>query len=109
MKTIFSDKINSEILEKINSFISTGDYNKELEITITQEDVPIKEFLKKYTSLKKNTNNIDYCLLCKNNIKFGEFKRTINKCNHFFHKKCFDKIINISDNVNCIVCNDKFF
>ena len=58
MKTIFSDKINSEIIEKINSFISTGDYNKELEITITQEDVPIKEFLKKNTSLKKNTNNM---------------------------------------------------
>jgi hypothetical protein len=85
--------------------------NKSVELHATDDNllsVTVKAF-EKNTSLKKNTNNIDYCLICNNNIKFGEFKRTINKCKHFFHKKCFDKIINISDNVNCIVCNDKFF
>jgi len=96
------------ILEKINAFISEGDKGKELEITIIEEDVSIKDYLKEYSVIQVVKKTNEYCLFCENNMKVGEFKRIINKCNHSFHKKCFDKWVKNSDKIFCIICNEQF-
>lgn len=96
------------ILEKINAFIQAGDTGKELEITIIEEDISIKDYLKENSTTQVIKNNSEYCLFCKTNMKIGEFKRIINKCNHSFHKKCFDKWIKSSEKIFCIICNEQF-
>ena len=98
-------KITNEILEKINSFILEGNMDKELEIIITEENIPLKEILKKYSKIQLVYNNNEYCNICKKYMIKGEYKRLITNCNHSCHKKCFDKIIKFSENLNCQVCD----
>ena len=100
-------KLNNEILEKINSFILDGNLDKELEIIITEQNIPLKEILKKYTKIQIIYQENEYCVICKSFMKKGEYKRIINKCNHFCHKKCFDKVIKFSDNLSCQVCDEE--
>ena len=98
-------KITNEILEKINSFILEGNLDKELEIIITEENIPLKKVLKKYTKIQLVYNNTEYCNICHKFMNKGEYKRIIINCGHACHKKCFDKIIKFSENLNCQVCD----
>lgn len=101
--------LNNEILAKINSFILEGNIDKELEITITEENIPLKDILKKHTKIQLVYDNTEYCNICKKFMVKGEYKRITINCGHTFHKKCFDKIIKYSDNFNCVVCEKYIF
>ena len=47
--------------------------------------------------------NKDYCIICLQKYKQGEYKRIII-CNHTFHKKCIDTWFKKSNNFFCPIC-----
>jgi len=96
------------ILDKINAFIAEGDLGKELEITIIEENISLKDYLKENSKIQIVKKNYEHCLFCKTDMKIGEYQRIINKCNHSFHKKCFDKWIKLSEKIFCIICNENY-
>ena len=75
---------------------------------------PIKNTLShlpKYTRI----NNSDFlllnnasCSICFDNYKSGEYKRHLHKCNHVFHKKCIDKWLKTTANMECPVCRTSY-
>lgn len=74
---------------------SSGDCEKILKTRICPKKIKCGG----YTKIKENSENL--CAICLNNYGKGEFRRTL-KCQHFFHKKCIDPWIKISD--FCPVC-----
>ena len=63
---------------------------------------PQKINKKDYVNIKEENNNS--CLICMESYNIGEFKRTLPKCKHEFHKKCIDKWL--KKNCTCPVCRD---
>ncbi len=49
--------------------------------------------------MTRNVEENIYCNICTNEIKKGEYKRTLNNCKHYFHKKCFDRYM-LKININ---------
>jgi hypothetical protein len=45
------------------------------------------------------------CLICMDNYKCNQFKRTLPNCKHYFHKKCIDKWL--KKKASCPICRDK--
>ena len=48
------------------------------------------------------------CAICLDGYKYGEFKRTMTKCTHIFHKKCIDKWLADSKKMHCPVCRTSY-
>ena len=65
----------------------------------------INENLCKPVKIKKDDIIIgDYCHICMDEYKYGEFKRTLPKCLHHYHKKCIDKWL--KKKASCPICRD---
>ncbi len=63
----------------------------------------------------KQINNGDFlllnntsCTICFDNYKCGEYKRELHKCNHVFHKKCIDRWLKTTPNMECPVCRTSY-
>lgn len=88
---------------------------------IYQVDEPIKKLkqnirkqtkhLKPYQKIKLNDpilNNNEECSVCFEKYKINEYKRTLENCNHTFHKKCVDKWLTTNDNFSCPCCRTNY-
>jgi hypothetical protein len=58
-----------------------------------------KKIYKGHKKILKNSE--ECCNICLENLRVGEYKRTL-PCNHEFHKKCVDKWMKIYN--NCPMC-----
>jgi hypothetical protein len=67
----------------------------------------INQKVGKAVKIKENDTNLlnESCLICMNNYKINEFKRTLPKCSHYFHKKCIDKWLKKKS--SCPICRDE--
>ena len=54
----------------------------------------------KFCKMKVSGN---YCCICINEIKIGEYYRKL-VCNHIFHKKCVDKWLILDVKNRCPMC-----
>lgn len=64
-----------------------------------------------YTKIRGDDHILsgEQCSICFNHFSIGEYKRTLDKCNHTFHKKCIDKWFNKNkNNMNCPVCRTNY-
>jgi len=110
---------NPNILNITNNEDNSIQFNIEFDIfedNINDNNIDIKSYFKncnqindvlgKPEKIKKKDNSImeESCLICMENYKVSEFKRTLPKCNHAFHKKCIDKWL--KKNCTCPVCSD---
>jgi hypothetical protein len=82
----FSEYIYSDIQE----FIKNSSQSQELEIIISTEKIPINNYLNEITFSYLCKDNVN-CKIC-NETLFNKTVRVVKKCNHQFHKKCFDKL-----------------
>ena len=100
----------NDILELSNNANMTITYK----ISKITEGVKKKEKLKnleKYKLIKKCDNLIvknKKCDICLDNYKIGEYKRKLHYCNHTFHRKCIDKWLHISKNMECPLCRTSY-
>lgn len=63
----------------------------------------INDILGKPMYIKKDDEIIETdCNICMDHFTFRQFKRTLPKCNHTFHKKCIDSWL--KKNSSCPVC-----
>lgn len=73
---------------------------------VTMRDV-FARGLQKYQKIKADDELIttgSECCICLQAYKVNQFKRTLHKCNHTFHKKCVDKWLWRSEDMSCPVC-----
>lgn len=68
---------------------------------------PTENFDKTYRKVKECDIG-KTCNICMDEFKENEFKRDLN-CNHTFHKKCIDKMINKYHNYSCPLCRKHVF
>lgn len=48
------------------------------------------------------------CSICLDEMKKGQYYRKLDKCSHFFHKKCIDKWFKIDEDMSCPVCRTSY-
>ena len=68
--------------------------------------------LEKYKRINKNDEliiNNNICIICHNKYKIGEYKRNLHYCNHIFHRKCIDKWLFRSKNMDCPLCRTTYY
>ena len=103
---------NNPSLLNINSS-DTNELHLSIEFEYTPEDPKnyfksckeINEKISLPEKIKKNDNIVhENCLICIENYKCNELKRTLPKCKHYFHKKCIDKWF--KKNATCPICRD---
>ena len=98
--TIFHLDIEFEFLEPVE------DTNKD-ETNYFKNCKEINDKLGKPEKIKKNDPIIDTsCLICYEEFKTNQFKRTLPECSHFFHKKCVDKWLKKKG--NCPICRKHY-
>jgi hypothetical protein len=67
----------------------------------------INEILGKPMFIKKDDELIETdCNICMDHFAFRQYKRTLPKCNHTFHKKCIDSWL--KKNSSCPVCRQEY-
>lgn len=102
-------QLSDDILNEINNFIHLGNKTQQLEIEISQTKISIDDFLNEITFLSNSNLNNSNCKICKNSIKNNQVIRTYKTCNHFFHKKCFDKLFKQKIKINNFVNETTIF
>ena len=67
----------------------------------------INDLLGKPMYIKKDDELIDTdCNICMDNFVYRQYKRTLPKCNHTFHKKCIDSWL--KKNSSCPICRQEY-
>ena len=67
----------------------------------------INDLLGKPMYIKKDDELIDTdCNICMDHFVYRQYKRTLPKCNHTFHKKCIDSWL--KKNSSCPVCRQEY-
>lgn len=67
----------------------------------------INDILGKPVYIKKDDEIIETdCNICMDHFTFRQYKRTLPKCNHTFHKKCIDSWL--KKNSSCPVCRQEY-
>lgn len=67
----------------------------------------INDILGKPMYIKKDDELIETdCNICMDHFSFRQYKRTLPKCNHTFHKKCIDSWL--KKNSSCPVCRQEY-
>lgn len=81
-------------------------HNDEENLDFFKDCKEINEKVNKSEKIKKNDIILnEICFICMDNYKCLELKRTLPKCNHYFHKKCIDKWL--TRKASCPICRDK--
>ena len=95
------DKKSNKIIKDLILDIKKDNDNVSLQI-LEMEKINTNFFKK---SNCKNTVNDKFCTICQNNIKKGEHKVILCKCNHIFHRKCLNKYLKLEKiNFSCPNC-----
>ena len=90
--------------EYLNNF--STNQNEEEEEPYFENCQEINTKLNKPEKIKKNDIICsESCLICMDNYKCNQFKRTLPNCKHYFHKKCIDKWL--KNKASCPICRDK--
>lgn len=109
-------KNNSNIFNTNNTDENNLQFNIEFEILDFDNEIKennnyfnnckeINEKIGKSDKIKINNPIIEEnCLICIDKFKINEYKRSLPKCNHYFHKKCIDKWLKKC--ASCPVCRD---
>jgi len=69
------------------------------------------EHLASYRKIKADDTliiNKDCCSICFEEYKVNQYKRTLEKCGHIFHKKCVDKWFVNHPNLECPLCRTNY-
>lgn len=67
----------------------------------------INDLLGKPMYIKKDDELIDTdCNICMDHFVYRQYKRTLPKCNHTFHKKCIDSWL--KKNSSCPICRQEY-
>jgi hypothetical protein len=107
---IFSEYISNEIVDFIDK---NNQENLELEITLSTEKIPIQTYMNEISYISYCDDNIITCKYCKKKLHKKSI-RIIKKCNHTYHKGCFEKLFKskikcnntVDENTNfCLICN----
>ena len=106
--------ISEYISNEIQNFIHKNNKeNIELEITLLTEKIPIKAYMDEISYDSFCNDIISSCKCCNKKLE-NKSIRIIKKCNHTYHKSCFEKVFKskiISNNtvdentMFCLVCN----
>jgi hypothetical protein len=106
--------ISEYISNEINNFINKNTQdNVELEITLSSELIPIKTYINEISFVSLCNDCITTCKCCNKKLE-NKSIRIIKKCNHTYHKSCFEKVFKskilsnntVDENTNfCLVCN----
>ena len=95
-----------------------SDYSNNAQITIKyniKKNIKNKKILFKHFEKYKRIKDTDEliinkknCHICLQNYKIGEYKRNLHYCNHVFHRKCIDKWLLYSKNMECPLCRTSY-
>lgn len=96
-----------------NTIVTTTDNDNEYSIVLKTEKPKIKELLghlHKYKKIKEDDEIIgESCPICMDDYKINQYKRVLDKCSHYFHKKCIDKWLrNNQGKMNCPICRTNY-
>jgi hypothetical protein len=106
--------ISDYFSNEIQNFIQqNNNENIELEITLQTEKIPIQTYINEITFISFCNDNVLSCKYCNKKLN-NKSIRIIKKCNHSYHKACFEKLFKskiksnntVDENTNfCLVCN----
>ena len=106
----FSEYIGNQIQDFIDK---NNQENVELEITLLTEKIPIKIYMNEISYSSFCNDCISTCKCCNKKLE-NKSIRIIKKCNHTYHKACFEKLFKskiksnntVDENTNfCLLCN----
>ena len=96
-----------------NTFVTSQDNETEFSIILRTRKPRLNEILShlgKYNQIKNGDSVLgNTCPICYEDFKIKEYKRTLNHCTHYFHKKCIDKWFRKNQgNMNCPICRTNY-
>lgn len=99
--------------EIFNTIVTTFEDDKEFSIILKTKNPKLSEILghlETYRKIKNDDTLIgDDCIICLEEFKENQYKRTLGKCSHHFHKKCIDKwFMKNRGNMNCPICRTNY-
>lgn len=104
---LINNNLNDEFGYSNNALLTI---NYKIKIKNNKKKIIFKN-LQKYKRINKNDEliiNKDICNICHNQYKIGEYKRILHYCNHIFHRKCIDKWLCKSKNMDCPLCRTTY-
>jgi len=107
--TVYEILVNSNMTDIIG-YSNSVQFRITYKIEPKKNPIKIREKLKHlgpYEIIKKDDKlllNNSTCNICLNDYKCREYKRVLYKCKHTFHKKCVDKWLVHSKNMQCPLC-----
>lgn len=111
MLNLLNYLINNNIF---NTYITADDEDAgQFSIILKTKKPTLKQLLghlNKPQRIKPNDPLLEeHCSICFEQYEVGQLKRTLDTCNHVFHKKCIDKWFRKnSDDMNCPVCRKNY-
>ena len=103
-----SNDINNDFLQFSIDFeyVNNIEQNQNEEEPYFESCEEINTKLGKSEKIKKDdTICSENCLICMEEYKLNQFKRSLPNCKHYFHKKCIDKWL--KKKATCPICRDK--
>ncbi len=98
-----------------NTYFVSHDDDGEFSIILRNNTKKFSQLLRhlgSYQRIKTNDDlikNGETCNICFCEYSTGEYKRTLNKCKHVFHKKCIDKWLGKNaENMTCPICRTNY-
>jgi len=96
-----------------NTYITAINSDGRMDFIIKSKNQKLNDLLshlKPYQKIKKDDPIInETCSICFDEFKENEFKRSLDECNHTFHKKCIDKWFRKnSSSMNCPLCRKNY-
>ena len=86
--------------------------NQQISLIIIRKPITkyITRHLKSYIKIKQNDPLLsETCPICFNSYEIGQYKRSLSKCHHTYHKKCIDKWFSKNiNNMSCPICRENY-
>lgn len=96
-----------------NTYVTNVDEDNEFSIILTTKNPKLNDLLShlnKHTIIKKDDEILnETCPICFDEYKIKQHKRALDKCSHYFHKKCIDKWFRKNKSqMNCPICRTNY-
>lgn len=96
-----------------NTIVTTFKDNNEFSIILKTKNPKLSDIishLNTYRKIKNNDESLgDDCIICLEKFKVNQYKRTLDKCSHHYHKKCIDKwFMKNRAQMNCPICRTNY-
>jgi len=111
---IFDVFVRSNCLENTNVPQNTDVPEDEIIYIVVQSIKPkmktLLQHIGKYQAIKSDDEIIgEQCSICFGEYQAKEYKRTLGKCGHTFHKKCIDKwFVKKKHDMDCPLCRTNY-